>query len=222
MRKSLLLGAAGFSLLSAIAAACASGSGTFEPAQGDTSLPDGDGEGEGLDRVAGPIELDANDATVPGDTSTISSSDSSDATSEGNDDALDAPGCDANGPLQIPPTGTDTFTPSVNPRWAMAGSTNINVTQVGWARLTPAQGDQAGALWWNDTFTFDQFDVTFMFQIDNNPSGADGIAFGWVPGADVTKVGNVGAGLNASVGLGRMGRGHRHLPEQRRPAGTPS
>jgi hypothetical protein len=75
----------------------------------------------------------------------------------------------------------------VNPHWAVAGSALISS---GVAQLTQDTGGQAGALWWNGTYLFDTFDVSASFAIQNKPTGADGLAFAWIAGANLTAVGS--------------------------------
>jgi hypothetical protein len=146
---------------------------------------------------------DVADATSTSETGAPPGDDAGDA---GSDSAIDAPdasldaGCDAS-PATIPPTGTDTFQSPVNPHWAKAGSADINGAMQGWSQLTADSSSQAGALWWNANYTFDHFDVTFTFEIQAKSGGADGLAFAWVPGTDVTKAGNSG-GSYGFVGLG--------------------
>jgi len=84
---------------------------------------------------------------------------------------------------RIPASGVDSFAVPVNTHWIVTGNANINTTTTGWALLTPDANLQSGQIWWNATYVFDHFDATFTFVIDNKSGGADGIAFGWVPGS---------------------------------------
>ena len=56
-------------------------------------------------------------------------------------------------------------------------------------------------LWWNAPYTFDSFDVSATFWIQNKANGADGMTFAWVPGNAVNVVGN-GA---STFGIGGLG-----------------
>ena len=103
----------------------------------------------------------------------------------------------------IPPTGTDTFQAPVNNHWVASGSAVINTAMTGWTMLTPDSGGQAGALWWNASYLFDHFDVTFSFMIDAKSGGADGLGFTWVPGTTIN-VGGGGGGFGFQ-GLGGWG-----------------
>ncbi len=99
------------------------------------------------------------------------------------------------------PTQNDTFQPSPNPHWVKAGSADISAAMAGWSQLTPDSGGQAGALWWNASYTFDHFDVTATFLIDAKSGGADGVGFAWVPGSNVSAAGASGSGYGFT-GLG--------------------
>ena len=98
------------------------------------------------------------------------------------------------------PALNDGFLPTPNAHWTKAGSADLNGATQGWSQLTADTGSQAGALWWNATYTFDHFDMTVTFMIQAK-SGADGLAFAWVPGSNVTAVGATGGGYGFT-GLG--------------------
>jgi hypothetical protein len=98
------------------------------------------------------------------------------------------------------PALNDGFLPAPNAHWTRAGSADLNGASQGWSQLTADSGSQAGALWWNATYTFDHFDMTVTFMIQAK-SGADGLAFAWVPGSNVTAVGATGGGYGFT-GLG--------------------
>jgi hypothetical protein len=91
-------------------------------------------------------------------------------------------------------------------RWLLSGNAWINhgqVVQQDWAILTDNSVSEAGAMWWKDTVTlFDGFDVSFKLAIA--PQGADGMGFGWVPGAANPGVGQNGdkLGFSAVSGFG--------------------
>jgi hypothetical protein len=82
------------------------------------------------------------------------------------------------------PVDTHWFTAGSGAKYPAAGVTN------GWARLTDDLPDQAGALWWNASYLFDTFDMTATIWIANKPTGADGMAFAWIAGSNMTAVGS--------------------------------
>ncbi len=100
---------------------------------------------------------------------------------------------DCNGKTdELPATLVGSLTPPVNPHWLVGGAASI---VNGWAQLTTnAPLYQAGGLWWNAPYTFDTFDVSGTFWIENKADGADGLAFSWVPGSG-NSVGLYGGGF---------------------------
>jgi hypothetical protein len=99
---------------------------------------------------------------------------------------------------EVPALLKGSLTQPINSHWAVAGSGLISG---GWAQLTQDASDQAGALWWNAPYTFDIFDMTATFWMQNKPTGGDGMGFAWVPGTAVNVVGN-GASTYGVGGLG--------------------
>lgn len=98
---------------------------------------------------------------------------------------------------ELPALLMGSLTPPINPHWAPVANA---VIANGWAQLTNDVGNQVGALWWNAPYTFDTFDVSATFWIQNKPDGADGMTFAWVPG-NVNTVGS----LASSFGVGGLG-----------------
>ena len=87
---------------------------------------------------------------------------------------------DCNGKTdELPASMTGSLVAPINPHWKVAGS---GIIASGWAQLTQDAPDQSGALWWNAPYTFDTFDMTSTFWIQNKVNGADGMTFAWVPG----------------------------------------
>jgi hypothetical protein len=106
---------------------------------------------------------------------------------------------DCNGAVDdIPAKLEGSIAPPVDPHWALAGSASYTN---GWARLTPDETYAAGALWWNATYLFDTFDMTAKIYLLKRSDCADGMSFAFVPGGDVTRVGEPGFGYGAR-GLG--------------------
>ncbi len=99
---------------------------------------------------------------------------------------------DCNGLVdEIPAALSGQLGSPINPHWQLAGSAGLNGTGAAtWAQLTGDSADQTGALWWSALYNFDVFDMTATFWIQNKPTGADGMAFTWVLGGNVTQVGN--------------------------------
>jgi hypothetical protein len=163
-------------------------------ATGTTSDPPGQAT---LPADPAPDAAPAPDArTTPGDAA------APDASRDARLDApIDAPPDAGCGPAR--PATNDRFAP-VDPHWATAGAADINTSSNGWSKLTDVATGQTGALWWNASYTFDHFEVTASFIITQTTSGADGLTFAWVPGADVTQVGGAG-GAFGLVGLGGYG-----------------
>ena len=162
--------------------------------------PDPEAGGEGGTGMRGdatvqdtgdPAETGAAEASLP-DANGGADVDAADAAEA----AVEA-GCDAAAPAVLPPAAKENFSPP-NAHWAVAGSADINKTLTGFATLTTDTNSQAGALWWNAAYTFDAFDVSFNILIQSKSSGADGLGFAWVPGNDVTKVGNAGGGYGVA------------------------
>lgn len=108
---------------------------------------------------------------------------------------------DCNGKIDdIPAFLKGSLSPPVDMHWTVAGSGSI---VNGWGQLTQDVPDQAGALWWHTPgtpYTFDAFDMTATFWIQNKVNGADGMAFAWVPGT--TNVAGAGASTYGIGGLG--------------------
>lgn len=103
---------------------------------------------------------------------------------------------DCNGKVdELPATLIGSLIAPVNPHWAKVGSTIFGT--VG-AQLTGDVGSQTGGLWWSAPYLFDTFDMTATFWIQDSPGGADGMAFGWVPGANVPPQG--GGSLDQGLG----------------------
>ncbi|HEY2517474.1 MAG TPA: hypothetical protein VGI39_41660 [Polyangiaceae bacterium] len=209
------------------AAACANGSSDSGDPGGlggtDAAMADGDPLEAGADAVVGSSDAEGSDDAATGmrgdatvaDTGTpeaappeASPPDDGGVTDapSGVVDAADAAdaaeaaveaGCDAASPAVLPPGGKENFNPP-NAHWAVAGSADINKTLPGFATLTTDTASQAGAIWWNAPYTFDAFEVYFNILIQAKASGADGMGFAWVPGTDVTKVGNAGGGYGVT------------------------
>jgi hypothetical protein len=99
---------------------------------------------------------------------------------------------------EVPATLSGPLTVPIDPHWVVAGNATF---QSPWAQLNPDAANQAGALWWNAPYTFDTFDVTATIWIPTKPTGADGMAFAWVPGNNVTVAGGVATGF----GVGGLG-----------------
>jgi|GEM_PF-1708382 len=78
----------------------------------------------------------------------------------------------------------------VNAHWAFAGNATLVPTSPGWVRLNDDAPDQAGALWWNASYVFDTFDMTATIWMTNKPTGADGMSFAWIAGANVAALGS--------------------------------
>lgn len=106
---------------------------------------------------------------------------------------------DCNGKIDDPPAsvGANLLAP-LNTHWALAGNASI---VNGAAQLTPDALSQAGALWWNASYTFENFDMLATFFIQAKANGADGMAFAWVPGNNVASVGTPSTGFGV-YGLG--------------------
>jgi hypothetical protein len=107
---------------------------------------------------------------------------------------------DCNGKVDdIPATLTGSLAVPTNAHWKVNGSATISM---GWGELTNESPTyESGALWWNAPYTFDAFDMSATFWIQNKATGADGMTFAWVPGNDLTVIGANGAGL----GVGGLG-----------------
>ena len=110
---------------------------------------------------------------------------------------------DCNGKIdEVPASLTGSLAP-VDPHWHLAGSALLGTTgtaSAGWAELTTDAPNEAGALWWNAPYTFDVFDMTSTFWIQQKVNGADGMTFAWVVGNNVNQV-----GLGASTyGIGGL------------------
>ncbi|MDB5213696.1 MAG: putative lipoprotein [Myxococcaceae bacterium] len=91
--------------------------------------------------------------------------------------------------------------PPVDAHWVAKGSTQLGTTNG--ATLTQDVMNETGAVWWRTPYVFDAFDMTATFAIEAKIDGADGCAFGWVPGVAVPGVGpGNGYGL---AGLGGYG-----------------
>ncbi len=93
-------------------------------------------------------------------------------------------------------TGKASLVAPVSSRWAIAYNAAFGgpLGRTGWVRLNDDVGGVGGALWFNASYLFDTFDMTATIWIQNNPGGADGMAFGWIKGNDVTAIGNPGGG----------------------------
>lgn len=102
---------------------------------------------------------------------------------------------------EIPATLEGSLVPPVNPHWVLAGSAAYSN---GWVQLTPEQTYKAGALWWNATYLFDTFELTATVWMPERSDCADGMAFAFVPGAQVPATGESGYGYGAK-GLGGLG-----------------
>ena len=107
------------------------------------------------------------------------------------------------------PTTSDNFQPSPNPHWLVFGNADINVTQPGWARLTPSITNLVGGIFWNTTkgdYVFDHFEMDATVRIiPTTNAGADGMAFVWVP-ESITDGGAPGLGASGN-GYGLRGLG---------------
>jgi hypothetical protein len=89
----------------------------------------------------------------------------------------------------VPATLMGTLSAPVDAHWRLAGSALFDI---GWAQLTQDVEYQAGGLWWNGNYTFDTFDMSATFLIQAKPNGADGIAFAWIAGDNLTALGGLG------------------------------
>jgi hypothetical protein len=137
----------------------------------------------GCARDGAPADCDDTDAKVkPGATEICN----------GKDD-------DCNGKVdEIPALLSGSISAPVNPHWMLAGAATFANA---WAQLTPDETYKAGALWWNAAYLFDTFEVSTSFWMPKRADCADGFTFAFVPGTDVTKVGEAGYGFGAK-GLG--------------------
>jgi hypothetical protein len=99
---------------------------------------------------------------------------------------------------ELPATLTGSTTPPVDPHWVLAGSASLVNA---WVQLTPEEIYKAGALWWNASYLFDTFEVSAALWMPHRADCADGLTFAFVPGTNLTKVGEVGYGYGAK-GLG--------------------
>lgn len=95
---------------------------------------------------------------------------------------------------ELPAKLSGSLTSPPDPHWVVVGSATF---RNGWAQLTPDQTYAAGALWWNATYLFDTFEVTGTFSVSAKSDCADGVAFAWVPGSNVSAVGGGGGGYGA-------------------------
>ena len=114
---------------------------------------------------------------------------------------------------ELPATLAGSLRTPIDPHWALAGTAAFID---GWAQLTPEQPWTAGALWWAGSYLFDSFDVTAIFWMAARTDCADGLAFAFVPGTNVTAIGEVADGYGVS-GLG----GHAVAIDTFRNAGEP-
>ncbi|MFO0741910.1 MAG: hypothetical protein U0270_38795 [Labilithrix sp.] len=92
-----------------------------------------------------------------------------------------------------------TSPPSILPldgtKWTLRGAATTDATSV---QLTSNDFESAGAVWSTEPVTFERFDMTASFRIDDNDSDgtiADGLAFAWIAGEAVPGVGETGNGL---------------------------
>ncbi len=92
---------------------------------------------------------------------------------------------------EVPAMLSGSLLPPVDPHWALAGKAKFDG---GWVVLTNDRTYETGALFWNATYTFDTFEGVGTFSMSAKQDCADGIAFVWVPGSDVTRVGWPGYG----------------------------
>ena len=99
---------------------------------------------------------------------------------------------------ELPATLAGSMMAPVDPHWALAGSATFTS---GWVLLTPEETYKAGGVWWNASYVFDTFEATGTFWMPSRNDCSDGIAFAFVPGANVSAVGEVGFGYGAK-GLG--------------------
>jgi hypothetical protein len=96
-------------------------------------------------------------------------------------EVCDAKDDDCDGQIdEVPASLAGSLVAPADAHWVVTGAA---VFASPWVTLTPDLADQAGALWWNATYTFDTFDVAATFWIPVKDDGADGMAFAWVPGA---------------------------------------
>lgn len=109
---------------------------------------------------------------------------------------------DCNGMIdELPANLAGQLSSPINSHWQLAGSATLGGAGVStWAQLTTDTPDQAGALWWAAPYTFDVFDMSAKFWIQQKANGADGMTFAWVAGSNTDQV-----GLGASTyGIGGL------------------
>ena len=107
---------------------------------------------------------------------------------------------DCNGMIdELPANLTGSLTAPVNTHWALAGTAlifeRLGAAHPGHRPIRPAR---CGG---TRPYTFDTFDMSATFWIQNKPTGADGMTFAWVPGNAVNVVGTAAS----ACGIGGLG-----------------
>ncbi|AKU99378.1 putative lipoprotein [Labilithrix luteola] len=94
---------------------------------------------------------------------------------------------DCNGKVDdLPATLSGSLTTPVNPHWVLAGNASFSN---GWAQLNQDVKEQTGGLFWNAAYSFDTFEVNATFWIQAKADGADGMAFAWLAGSNMSALG---------------------------------
>lgn len=116
--------------------------------------------------------------------------------------------------------GKASLFPPLGPLWVVAGSaafgSTLNPPSNGWVRLNADLPDQAGGLWFNANYMFDAFDMQASVWLQDKPTGADGMAFAWIAGSNVTALGS-GPGYGV---IGVAGGGYAVAIDTYQNAGT--
>lgn len=156
-------------------------------ASGSCSCTDSDGDGVFACGPDGKTVLDCNDKNA--------------AVHPGAKEVCDKLDNDCDGLVDnVPAVLSESLVPPLGPHWIAAGSAVATDAGLG-IELTGDVQSQAGAVWWGAEYTFDAFDVTATFSIEDITPGADGCGFGWVPGlAYGSTGGGTGYGLTGLNG----------------------
>lgn len=81
---------------------------------------------------------------------------------------------------------------AASPRWVLRGDAALANPGV---LLTPAAGSKGGAVWWDEQWRFDVFEISFGYKITPPPAGVtngDGLAMAWVGAPAVPALGGLG------------------------------